>query len=164
MRILICLDGTNTERVLTATLDAVQMAGAEIQLLHVLDVGPKEHAELLRDRYVGRGGMGSHWRMRLDIAAQARGQDIVDLAEARFAALLAARTNSGDAPHMERALIAGPPEREIVRTAGTWPADLVVLAARRQGSPPPPPGPKFLGHVARFVTDHAPCPVLLLRP
>jgi len=24
-------------------------------------------------------------------------------------------------------------------------------------------GPKSVGHVARFVLDHAPCPVLLLR-
>jgi hypothetical protein len=25
-------------------------------------------------------------------------------------------------------------------------------------------GPKSIGHVARFVLDHAPCPVLLVRP
>jgi nucleotide-binding universal stress UspA family protein len=36
---------------------------------------------------------------------------------------------------------------------------LVLLAGHREGS-----GPKSVGHVARFVLDHAHGPVLLLRP
>jgi hypothetical protein len=28
----------------------------------------------------------------------------------------------------------------------------------------PPTGPPSVGHTARFVVDHAPCPVLLVRP
>lgn len=58
----------------------------------------------------------------------------------------------------------GRPEREIVNTATEWAADLVVICPRSPQSAGPPLGPKSVGHVARFVLDHAPCPVLLVRP
>ncbi|MGI8506364.1 MAG: universal stress protein [Solirubrobacteraceae bacterium] len=47
-------------------------------------------------------------------------------------------------------------EREVVTAAAG--ADLLVLA--RDGEHRP--GPKSLGRWSRFVTDHAPCPVLLV--
>lgn len=47
-------------------------------------------------------------------------------------------------------------EREVVTAAAE--ADLLVLA--RDGEHRP--GPKSLGRWSRFVTDHAPCPVLLV--
>jgi arsenical pump membrane protein len=58
----------------------------------------------------------------------------------------------------------GRPEREIVNSATEWAADLVVICPRSPQSAGPPLGPKSVGHVARFVLDHAPCPVLLVRP
>jgi nucleotide-binding universal stress UspA family protein len=162
MRLLLCLDGTNTERLLSTIVATLPMHHAHVRLLHVLDVGPAEHAGFLRERYVGRGGMGPGWRAQVDAAARARGEDVLAGAEARLAELLPA--GDGQPAAVERVLVAGRPEREIVQAAGEWPAELVVLCARRQDGPPPPPGPRSVGHVARFVTDHAPCPVLLLRP
>jgi nucleotide-binding universal stress UspA family protein len=53
----------------------------------------------------------------------------------------------------------GHPEREVVTAAAD--ADLLIVA--RDGDPSRL-GPKSLGKEARFVVDHAPCPVLLIWP
>src|SRR5712675_257317 len=58
----------------------------------------------------------------------------------------------------------GRPEREIVNTAAEWQADLVIVCPRAEYGGKHAIGPKSVGHVARFVVDHAPCPVLLVRP
>jgi nucleotide-binding universal stress UspA family protein len=56
----------------------------------------------------------------------------------------------------------GRPEQEIIAAAGRLNADAVILCARpRTGSTEP--GPRSLGHVARFVVDHSPVPVLVIR-
>ena len=67
----------------------------------------------------------------------------------------------GGAEGIERT---GRPEREIVQAALEWRADVIVICSRSEPEGAPPLGPKSVGHVARFVLDHAPCPVLLLRP
>ncbi|MBT2422253.1 universal stress protein [Streptomyces sp. ISL-22] len=54
---------------------------------------------------------------------------------------------------------AGRVEREVV--AAVRAADLLICA--RDGDPTRL-GPHSLGHAARFVVDHAPCPVLLVWP
>ncbi len=51
----------------------------------------------------------------------------------------------------------GRPEHQVVQAARE--ADLLVLA--REGAAA---GPKSLGKAARFVVDHAACPVLLIWP
>jgi nucleotide-binding universal stress UspA family protein len=56
----------------------------------------------------------------------------------------------------------GRPEREIIAAAIAFRAGLIVLGPRPR-SGPTEPGPKSVGHVARFVLDHAPVPVLLVR-
>lgn len=164
MRLLLCLDGTNTEPLLGLVVHTLRLDGAAVRLLHVLDARTAEEAGWLRERYVGRGGMGSNWRMQLDRASLAGGEALLQGATDHLAALLAAPGASGVPASVERVLVAGRPEQQIIAAAREWPADLVALCARRQDSAPPPPGPHSLGHVARFVSDHAPCPVLLKRP
>ena len=58
----------------------------------------------------------------------------------------------------------GRPELEIVNAAAEWRADVIVIGARAEYGGVPHVGPRSVGHVARFVLDHAPCPVLLVRP
>jgi nucleotide-binding universal stress UspA family protein len=58
-------------------------------------------------------------------------------------------------------LMRGQPERVIVDLAARE-VDLVVVGAR-EGVAVLPTGPESVGHVARFVLDHAPCNVLLVR-
>jgi nucleotide-binding universal stress UspA family protein len=60
-------------------------------------------------------------------------------------------------------LARGRPEQEIVRAAAELHSDLLVVGARFKSGPRPASGPPSVGHVARFVLDHAPCDVLLLR-
>jgi nucleotide-binding universal stress UspA family protein len=59
---------------------------------------------------------------------------------------------------------AGRPEREIVNAAAEWQADLILICPRAEYRDKHKIGPKSVGHVARFVLDHSPCPVLLVRP
>jgi nucleotide-binding universal stress UspA family protein len=109
------------------------------------------------------------WRARVEDADRVAGEAILQRAAARL------RATSGAPPSppipsvaspatVSPALVAGQPEREIVLAARDWPAELVVVGARRHVGAPPPPGPHSVGHIARYVTDHAPCPVLLIRP
>jgi len=62
----------------------------------------------------------------------------------------------------ETAIIRGRPGHEIVATAADRAADLIVVGARA-ADVRVAAGPHSLGHTARFVVDHAPCPVLLIR-
>ena len=56
----------------------------------------------------------------------------------------------------------GRPEHELVAAAAELAVDLVVLTPRPRPGPTEA-GPNGLGHVARFVVDHSPAAVLLLR-
>jgi nucleotide-binding universal stress UspA family protein len=67
-------------------------------------------------------------------------------------------------PNAETLVREGRAEREIVNTAAEWNADLILICPRSIYGDKPTIGPKSVGHVARFVLDHAPCPVLLVRP
>jgi nucleotide-binding universal stress UspA family protein len=56
----------------------------------------------------------------------------------------------------------GQPEHEIITASVAFRAAAAVLCARPR-SGPTEPGPRSIGHVARFVVDHAPVPVMLVR-
>jgi len=56
----------------------------------------------------------------------------------------------------------GRPEHEIIVACQRLNADAVILCARPRTGPTEP-GPRSVGHVARFVLDHSPVPVLLIR-
>jgi nucleotide-binding universal stress UspA family protein len=73
----------------------------------------------------------------------------------RFAAALPGAT-------IANTVAQGRPEQEIVAAARRLSPDAVVLCARPRIGPTEA-GPRSVGHVARFVTDHSPVPVLLIR-
>ena len=77
--------------------------------------------------------------------------------EAAEALLADARERLGRADRVERRR--GRVGHEVVAAAAD--ADLLVLARDGERSHP---GPHSLGPAARFVVDHAPCPVLLVWP
>lgn len=56
----------------------------------------------------------------------------------------------------------GRAERAVVEAAHELEADVLVVCAR-PGPGPAAAGPSGVGHVARFVVDHSPAPVLLVR-
>jgi nucleotide-binding universal stress UspA family protein len=57
----------------------------------------------------------------------------------------------------------GEPGRILSSLAAERGCALVVVASRLRRHGGPGPGPRSVGHTARFVLDHSPCPVLLIR-
>ncbi|MGD0005315.1 MAG: universal stress protein [Anaerolineaceae bacterium] len=129
----------------------------EIYLLHVLDPGPR----LGLEEYLHNPGPVQRRRalplektQALDAAEQSASQAV--LAEAIEAAQSAGFSVSGE---IQR----GKPEQMIVQTARTWRSQLIAIRASEGTQGRPQIGPASVGHTARFVLDHAPCDVLLLR-
>ncbi|MGC9158939.1 MAG: universal stress protein [Terracidiphilus sp.] len=151
MRILGCLDGTNSELIGYA----VQMFGAPetlvIALLAVIDEGPRRDIDRMRERF---------WRPPMHHEPVVR----KILAAETAAAQETLNAGLNYVKGAETMVRQGRPELEIVNAAAQWRADVIVIGAREEYGDPPHIGPRSIGHVARFVLDHAPCPVLLVRP
>jgi nucleotide-binding universal stress UspA family protein len=150
MRVLCCLDGTNGEQVSKATEMLSATQPLTLGILHVIDTGPRKDIEHTRARFFRRPGPPPSREDEMEQAELAAAQDVL---------------NEGlrHLPNAETFRRQGRPEREIVNIAAEWRADLVIICPRGEYGGKPTIGPKSVGHVARFVLDHAPCPVLLVR-
>jgi nucleotide-binding universal stress UspA family protein len=120
-------------------------AGAEFTLLHVTSAEVPDAAHGAYLGLFGRGGRDPG--VRLDEMAAAAARDLLDAAERRLGRAC------------EKLEIQGYPERTVVRACAD--ADLLIMARDGDLSRL---GPRSLGKAARFVVDHAPCPVLLVWP
>jgi len=150
MRVLCCLDGTNSEQIGKALSELVSAQTRTVGLLYVVDNSAQKEMErkregLLRPRHTS-GPLDERMRQAETMAAQ----EILDEG-LRFIP---------EAMLLQRQ---GRPEREIVLQAAEWRAGVVVICPRSLEFGGQLLGPKSVGHVARFVLDHAPCPVLLVR-
>ncbi len=155
MRVLLALGRGDAAAWLADAVARLPAATAEVVLVHVVDLGPRQEWEQARERFVGRAPLSPDRRAALDEAERAGGEAILDQGVAAVRA-------AGYGGPLARQVLRGRPERTLVEAAGALGAGLVVLSAR-EGARPAPPGPRSVGHVARFVVDHAPCPVLLVR-
>lgn len=126
----------------------------DLLLVHVTDAAPRQsweqtprpfrpgpHPRPERDRYMNEAEMRA-------------GETILAEAQAEVQ-----RLGWAAATRLER----GNPERILVQVAQESAATLIVIYAREHPDGHPQVGPPSVGHTARFVLDHAPCPVLLLR-
>jgi nucleotide-binding universal stress UspA family protein len=122
-------------------------SSAELVLLHVVpgDLEQVPHGALAG--LVGRS-RGADPAAEVRRLAEQSGEELLAAAAARA-------DNRPTRPLRRR----GRPEREVVAAAAGM--DLLVLA--RDGDDRQL-GPRSLGPQARFVVDHAPCPVLLVWP
>ena len=150
MRVLCCLDGTNLGQVSKATEMLSTNQPLILGLLYVTDTGPRRDIEHTRERFLRRPGSPEPRAQEIQQAEHAAAEDILNDGLRSF-------------PNAEALQSQGRPEREIVNIAAEWQADLVFLCPRAEYGGKPTIGPKSVGHVARFVVDHAPCPVLLVR-
>lgn len=150
MRLLCCLDGTNIEQISAAVSSMLRQNDLTIGALYVTDTGPHGEIERQRERFPGHPGLRPMRREQMQQADQAAARDILDEG-VRYL------------PGAEKLLRSGKPEREIAMCASAWQADLIVICPRSPQRADPALGPRSVGHVARFVLDHAPCPVLLVR-
>jgi nucleotide-binding universal stress UspA family protein len=150
MRVLCCLDGTNGEQVSKATEMFSATQPLTLGILYVVDTGPRKDIEHTRERFLRRPGPPRSREDEMEQAELAAAQDVLDEG-LRYI------------PNAETFRRQGRPEREIVNLAAEWQADLLIICPRGEYGGKPTIGPKSVGHVARFVLDHAPCPVLLVR-
>ena len=150
MRVLVCLDGTNVEQVSKATEMLSATQSLTLGMLYVIDTAPRKDIEHTRERFLRRPGPPRSRENEMEQAELAGAQDVL---------------NEGlhYLPNAETFQRQGRPEREIVNVAAEWQADLVIICPRGEYGGKPTIGPRSVGHVARFVLDHAPCPVLLVR-
>lgn len=150
MRVLCCLDGTNIEQIRTTVSTMLRVDDLTIGLVYVIDSGPHEDMERQRERFFRPPALQPRQKEQMQQAENTAAQDILDEGIRHF---------PGATPFKRE----GRPEREIVNLAAQWAANLVIICPRSTYSGGPLLGPKSVGHIARFVVDHAPCPVLLVR-
>ena len=150
MRVLCCLDGTNIEAISKAFATLLPTGEHTIGLLYVTDSGPHEEMRRKREGLLRPRSPSGPLSERMRQAEEATAQDILQEGQRYL-------------PTAETLHSEGKPEREIVQYAAEWHADLILICPRSPRYTGPVLGPKSVGHVARFVLDHAPCPVLLLR-
>jgi nucleotide-binding universal stress UspA family protein len=151
MRILCCLDGTNSEQMNNAVSSLLLADAATIGLIYVIDTRPHREMERQRERFLRPHEFAAPRREQVQQAEQEAARDILEEGVRYFQGASAVQRE-------------GRPEREIINYAAQWNADLIVICSCSPRTGGPPLGPKSVGHVARFVLDHAPCPVLLVRP
>lgn len=151
MKVLCCLDGNNVATMKNALSTFLRPDNLVIGLIYVTDTGPHGELERQRERFLRPPGLPPARREQMRQAEEVSAQDILDEGVRTF-------------PGAERMHRTGRPEREIVNAAAAWNADLVLICPRTVYDGGPGIGPRSVGHIARFVLDHAPCPVLLVRP
>ena len=151
----LCLSGLDTEDFLARALRRLPAPVWRFALIYVIDTRPAEELGYLRQALF-RGRLPPDRLAQMTTAEDETAREV--LAEAR-ADLQGARPAAEVIIHLAR----GRPEQEIIRAAHDLRSDLLVVGARFRGGPRPASGPPSVGHVARFVLDHAPCDVLLLR-
>jgi nucleotide-binding universal stress UspA family protein len=151
VRVLCGIGQRNGSGVVRRVLEVVGMS-PDLLIVHVIDVRPRHDLERLAGplRHGPLGGPSREYE--LSAAEEAAGH--AALAEAfREAELCGLQA----ATRLEQ----GRPGEVIVGLARQA-ADLIAVAAR-DVTGRPASGPASVGHTARFVLDHAPCDVLLLR-
>ncbi len=164
MRVL-CAIGVRGGRGVVQRATALIGTHAEFLLLHVIDIRPRQGLEQLKSPLhpvppppspssspVHPPSPPFHER-ELDEAEQASGQEALDEA---------LETAHSLGVMVQAWLERGQPEQIIVQAAERAGVDIIVVQARESGGQPLA-GPASVGHIARFVLDHAPCAVLLLR-
>ena len=149
MRVLCCLDGQNIEQIRGAVSTFLSTEALTLGLLYVVDSGPQADMGRQRERFLRARDFTGPRLEQMRQAEQDAAQAILEEGKRYF----------NKAETLQRK---GRSEREIVNCAAEWGADLIVLCPR--SSQDRGLGPRSVGHVARFVLDHGPCPVLLVRP
>ena len=153
---VICAIGQKGGPELVKRLTGIVGDQAECLLLHVIDTGPRHDLEdYLRGPLHRRPDHGEppHGAV-VKAAEETAGRAAIEeaMAAAQQAGLKA-----------ETSVKEGKPEDIIVQVARDVQAALVVIWADEGAAGHPHIGPASVGQTARFVIDHAPCDVLLLR-
>lgn len=151
MRIVVCLSIEDELLPVEAIARLVSLRDAEVDLLHVIDEAEAEFERSMRIGLLRPRGA--------DVRAADHQREALEVIRRCADALLSDRGAAWVSASMRR----GRPEREIVMHLREQNADLCVVGRREEWAERHATGPRSVGRVARFVCDHAPCAVLLLR-
>jgi nucleotide-binding universal stress UspA family protein len=164
---VLCAVGLRGGEALVRRLFEIAGADHDLHLLHVIDTGPRHALTHLlhgpRHRPPQPEPPPKPPRPPAPHAEQERRIDVAEEAAAE-AAMEEARLEAGRLGfrvHLYRER--GNPEELVAAKARTLECQLVVIHAREGAAGRPQLGPASIGHSARFVLDHAPCDVLLVR-
>src|ERR1700733_7935923 len=132
MRVLCCLDGTNSEQVSKATEMLSSTQSLSLGILYVIDTGPRKDIEHTRERFFRLPGPPRSREDEMEQAELAAAQEVL---------------NEGlrYIPDAETFRRQGRPEREIVNLAAEWQADLVLICPRGAYGGQPTIGPETGG-------------------
>ena len=78
MRVLCCLDGTNSEQVSKATATLFETQPVALGILYVIDTGPRKDIEHTRERFLRRPGPPSLREDEMSQAEKKSAQDILN--------------------------------------------------------------------------------------
>ena len=151
MRIGLLVDGLHDRDTLDRVSRLIVLGASEVVLVYVHGAGPRGGLDLVRHRPGGHG-LTPHREHEIEEAERSRGAGALADA-ARHAASLGAAVTTVE--------LTGEPGREVCTLAVREGLDVVVV--RAGGRDAPPVGPRSVGPAARFITDHSPCPVLVIR-
>jgi nucleotide-binding universal stress UspA family protein len=152
LRALLCVEGGPAESLLGAAGPLVARDVIWVPT-HVVDSRARRDLGLLRGGIAGAGPLSRSQQAAISAASGEHTRDVIDSAAASLQRL----GLTSEPPQIR----VGEPGREICSVASAVQAGLVVMFASRRR--PAHAGPGSIGHTARFVLDHAPCPVLLIR-
>jgi nucleotide-binding universal stress UspA family protein len=155
--VMLCLSGLDTHEFIQRAAPHVPLA-RPLVLLYVVDTRPAEELGYIARRLHARPGMSEHGQELMASADESAASAVLDEAESRCREL-------GYTGPVRREIRKGRPEQEIVQLLAQpeLGVGLVVIGSSYKRGPHPRTGPASVGHVARFVVDHSPCDVLLLR-
>ena len=142
--ILLLVDGIHTAELVAELNRAVPLMDADLVLVYVRGHGPRHGLDMVRHRPGGVGMPGPRERGIAE-AEGVRGTKALDEAEEQGRAV---------ARSVRRVEVLGEPGRSVVDIAARERVELIAVRAE----------PGRIGPAARFIVDHAPASVLVLRP
>lgn len=151
MRVVLLVDGLHTEQLLGSLARLVRLAESQLVLVYVRGPDTRRSLDMVTHR-PGHGDISPRRSREASLAEEERAGAALAQAE-KLAAPLAGAVDS-----IQKEGEAG---REVCDVAAAVHADLVTVRSRVRDRPPG--GPFALGPTARYIADHAPCPVLLLH-
>ena len=150
MRVVVALDERLAESPLGQVPRILAVRDADVLLVHVLDTGVREEWE--------QGAMHRLLRSRASGADRAGMQEVDRGAGERLLAAAAAQTGDWAAGQVRTRLLEGSPKHVIRDLLDREGADVLVVFVHGHEV-----GPRSIHKEARFLIDHAPCPVLVVK-
>jgi nucleotide-binding universal stress UspA family protein len=145
------VDGLHTDEFLASLGRLLSLKDVDLMLVHVQGPSMRAGLDMLEHRPGGHHRPPPRERELLKAESEGSANALAQAEE----------TARSVAARVETVQLRGEPGREVCELALRAGVDLIAIWAG--GRDQPPDGPKHLGPTARFVSDHSPCPVLLVR-